>query len=463
VVAYADDVTIFLTDPSDVKAAEHVVTTYMHATGAVIDVQKSTALPVGHWDVTRSIMGIKYRQDVKILGVRFANKIARSSFLSWSIVAPKIKCMTREHYAFGKESYMYTSLSYPNWYTGQVFPIPKSVTRVVSMVMLWYIWQGDIFRLPVSTLHLQPQEGGVGLTDIEVQSQTLFLVRCWRQYKNVGSITADCFEVWADLAETTNPPNLQVIPRKFEYMRLFLGEWTYMLEPQPEENPRTFKRRVYSTLRGLKNGTAELPRMRIMINMASTEWPRIWDNISKPFLPEDVRSTWYCVVHDIIPAQVRLYKIRLQASEKCIKCTQVDTLTHRMTSRGDAAAVWNWARVRVATMVRTEPRNVPASGLTFRNFDISPRPKHNAVLWIIANMVRYTDTSRKMTSYVEYMDYMRQARWKTYRWRKRTVTWESPGCMHGELESSKFIGMVPVGITGQVHRVLLRKPVIMLA
>jgi hypothetical protein len=38
---------------------------------------------------------------------------------------------------------------------------------------------------------------------------------------------------------------------------LFLGECSYVLEPQPEENPRAVKRWVYNTVRGLKQNTAE--------------------------------------------------------------------------------------------------------------------------------------------------------------------------------------------------------------
>jgi hypothetical protein len=93
-----------------------------------------------------------------------------------------------------------------------------------------------------------------------------------------------------------------------------------------------------------------------------------------------------------------------------------------MTSCGDTAAIWHWTRARVALLLRTDPRCVPHSWLIFPNFALCPRPKNHAVLWLLANMVRYTITSRKVTSFLDYTDFMRRARWKTYRWRKRTVT-----------------------------------------
>ena len=51
----------------------------------------------------------------------------------------------------------------------QIFPILTNVVR-----MLWFLWQGEVFRLPDSTLHKQENEGGIGLIDIAAKSITLF-------------------------------------------------------------------------------------------------------------------------------------------------------------------------------------------------------------------------------------------------------------------------------------------------
>lgn len=164
--------------------------------------------------------------------------------------------------------------------------------------------------------------------------------------------------------------------------------------------------------------------MRIMINIPS-DWPRVWENINKPFLPDDLRSTWYRLVHDIIPIQIRLNKIHLQASDTCVLYTQKDTLIHRIISCGDTAVIWHWTRARVALLLQTSPLYVPDPWLVFPNFSLWPRPKHHAVLWLVAHMVHYTITSRKVTSFIDCMDFMRKGGRKTYMWRKRTVTYRN--------------------------------------
>jgi hypothetical protein len=129
----------------------------------------------------------------------------------------------------------------------------------------------------------------------------------------------------------------------------------------------------------------------------------------------------YGIVQDIIPTQTRLRKVHLQASDTCVQCTQTDKLIHRKTSCGATAMIWHWTRARVALLLRTDPLHVPKSCLVFPNFFVWFRSKHNAVLWLLAHMVHYTITIRKVTSFLDYMDFMRSARKKTYRWRNGTV------------------------------------------
>jgi hypothetical protein len=242
VIAYADDVTVFLTDPSDMDVVVDILMQYMNATGALINVQKSTVLTIGTWDTTRTVMDTPYRQDAKIPGVRSASSIARQMLLSWSTVVPNIKMYgtrsaSQNTLSSAGDTVCKSFLSPKLWYMAQVFPNTKSVKCVVTIAVLWYIWQVDICRVPVSTLHLQPTNGGMGLIHVELQSRTLFLVRCWRQYKTVGSLTANCFDVWTDFMGIVNPPNLQAAPRKCKYVRVFRGEWSYVLKPEQGEKP----------------------------------------------------------------------------------------------------------------------------------------------------------------------------------------------------------------------------------
>ena len=58
VIAYADDVTIFLTSPEDVRKLQHTLLIYEAATGVTVNMRKSRALALGAWDMTTQIMDI---------------------------------------------------------------------------------------------------------------------------------------------------------------------------------------------------------------------------------------------------------------------------------------------------------------------------------------------------------------------------------------------------------------------
>jgi hypothetical protein len=70
VVAYADDVTVFLTSASDISTVEDVIRQFEKAPGARLNPHKSRAL-IGRWSVPDNPLGIAYHPSARILGFQF--------------------------------------------------------------------------------------------------------------------------------------------------------------------------------------------------------------------------------------------------------------------------------------------------------------------------------------------------------------------------------------------------------
>ena len=68
VVAYAEDVKIFVTSPADIPIIQETLRIYEEASGARVNTRKSKALAVGLWDTSLQIMDIPYYNEIKILG-----------------------------------------------------------------------------------------------------------------------------------------------------------------------------------------------------------------------------------------------------------------------------------------------------------------------------------------------------------------------------------------------------------
>jgi hypothetical protein len=64
VVAYADDLTLLLSDGEEINMALDIIGTYEKETGARLNLRKSKALTVGAWDTSIRGMEIPYYQDI---------------------------------------------------------------------------------------------------------------------------------------------------------------------------------------------------------------------------------------------------------------------------------------------------------------------------------------------------------------------------------------------------------------
>jgi len=75
-----------------------------------------------------------------------------------------------------------------------------------------------------------------------------------------------------------------------------------------------------------------------------TNWRQVWKNLHTAWVPEETKSNWYVVVHDIIPTNEPLHAIRLAESDRCTRCERRYTLTHRLTECNEGTAVWQWTK-----------------------------------------------------------------------------------------------------------------------
>jgi len=60
-----------------VRIIREVITCYEKATGAKLNIAKSSVFAVGNWDISCDIMGISYKEEIKILGVKMRNTVKK--------------------------------------------------------------------------------------------------------------------------------------------------------------------------------------------------------------------------------------------------------------------------------------------------------------------------------------------------------------------------------------------------
>jgi hypothetical protein len=70
----------------------------------------------------------------------------------------------------------------------------------------------------------------------------------FEQTETPGTITAERLSTWMHFVTMDNPPNIQVIPRKLGYIRIFFREWCYIQTIRHGEVKRTLKKMAYTPL-----------------------------------------------------------------------------------------------------------------------------------------------------------------------------------------------------------------------
>ena len=90
-MAYADDITIFVTTSTDIPVIQETIHCYEKATGERLKTRKSRELAVEGWSTNTNVLNISYQTEIKILGVTFTNTVEQSMNKSCVIVKGKVR------------------------------------------------------------------------------------------------------------------------------------------------------------------------------------------------------------------------------------------------------------------------------------------------------------------------------------------------------------------------------------
>jgi len=188
----------------------------------------------------------------------------------------------------------------------------------------------------------------------------------------------------------------------------------YIEPPNRTEVTRTFKKHIYETLILMAAVWKTPPVMRIVHKQPDVKWNRVWQKLHESRAPEEVRTAWYAVIHDILPTRERIAVINLTDTANCRQCNANDSLSHWLTECGEGPAIRSWTKSKIALMLRIDPKHVLISWALYPDFQLWPQKRRRAVSWTLAHMVWYQTNGPRRPTMVEYIDYMRRSRWKEY-------------------------------------------------
>ena len=89
------------------------------------------------------------------------------------------------------------------------------------------MWQGDTFRVPLSTLYRRKEHGGLALIHAEAKCRALLLYPLQTLSQNTRT-TAQWLKKWNFLQPSKNPPNRERIPETLDYLQILKMDSAYI-------------------------------------------------------------------------------------------------------------------------------------------------------------------------------------------------------------------------------------------
>jgi hypothetical protein len=224
---------------------------------------------------------------------------------------------------------------------------------------------------------------------MEAKCRTLLLCRLHIMYHQGNTMTTLWLRRWGLFSRRENPPFLDSRLFRYRYLQLPALDYAYVAPRNRDEMERTYRRRVYRTITLLLQDTPNGREMRIATKWPHADWGSVWTNLWTTPVDRHVIAVWYNVIHDLVPTRLRLHAIHLVPTDLCPSCNITDTLAHHLTECGQGIQQWEWARVRLALMLRVDKHWIPTEWLLRPHFRLWPPPRHRAVLWTLATYIDF--------------------------------------------------------------------------
>lgn len=333
--AYADDLSMFIENEQQLCAVLEVITDFGRVSGSLLNKSKSNALVVGMVPLSAEAEWLHVGNAVSILGVTFAENMSDTVEQNWSKVLRGFQIRlwmnnTRNLNLIQKVILINTYISSKLWYLASILPLPnkyagKFISRIGS-----FLWYGKPWtRIAFETLVLPKKRGGLNLHSPAIKAKALLVNRTM-------SMAAELPFMWSFLEQNANPPNIGVIPRKFEHIRIVARETVFLPEMVTEAASSDAIYQFY---------LSRLKDPKFVRENPGRNWKKVFGNLHSKSLTSDQRSTWFGVMHRKIETNEMMFNRGRRNNPECDRCPgEVDTVVHHLFKCGVNRQIWTYLR-----------------------------------------------------------------------------------------------------------------------
>ena len=330
-IGYADDTTICIKDDVGIIEVFNVIKKFVDASNSKINIKKTKIYGFGDWSnrVNWPIENLKIEMEYfSTLGITFSANYDNALSITWNKVCNKVKnglaaITNRGMNIYQKAIIVNSMISSKIWYTSHIYPITMEHTKEINTNIFKYIWNSNTNPLKRDELYKKRNEGGLGLINIHIKAQSIFVNTMIKMFLNSNitsmiryylAVRANEFFSLNELPVVTSNTITPFYDYAIDIMKLCTNH---------KDFPNMTSKKIYEIL---------MPKVKPKIENEYPlyDWKSIWDNISFKYIHVNDRPIIFKYIHEILPNNKRLYQIRLRTNDaNCNFCEIEDSNIHK--------------------------------------------------------------------------------------------------------------------------------------
>lgn len=337
VLAYADDVSLFVRTPSSIERFRRTFARYAEVSGAQLNEGKSKALLFGRFPAGAA-GNIQTVSTVKVLGVYFTCEGVAAS--TWARVLQRAqqlieRALLHDLTLHEKALAAKTSVCALAAYASRVAVMPAKTATQLSKIINAFLWNGKPPPVRRHLLQLAVSEGGLGLPHVQSLAKILALKTARSLFQAGDYYGRRLLLYWSGanntwLGASGHPGPLAEPPAPFykaasATMRMLSKEAP---SGNVDEDPpaRLIEALTLSQLSDADKSKAEAAK-RSLARLGRSS-------------PRPVRDFLWKKAWGVLPTRQRLHKFGIVPDAKCPNCREVESQTHALQQCSAAKPVW---------------------------------------------------------------------------------------------------------------------------
>ena len=331
VLGYADDSTVVVNSDEGIQESLHVVKGYELATGAKLNLEKTSIIGIGLWRNRTNwpVNGLKALTGrCEILGIVHCNDYNEAGYHNWGEVETKIvKCIgqmsSRKLTIFQKALIINCKILSRAWYVSHTYPLPSNVGKRIEKHVFRYLWNGNYQPINRQTMYLPRDRGGCGVINVNMKSKSIFFATFYKCI--VNKVIGFELSVYYCQLRISYLISFDTLYETTVICSSYYNELISLLRIviKMKDYPCLKSKNIYWFLLQIKD-----LKPNIESSYPLFDWNNIWKNVNSKFIDPHDRQIIFKYIHEVLATKDRLFMMNMTNSNACAYCGGIENVMH---------------------------------------------------------------------------------------------------------------------------------------